>query len=244
MKPIIETEKLSFYYPKASKKILDSINIKIEEGSITAIAGLSGSGKSTLAYCLSGIIPKSLPGRIEGSIYIEGTEIKELILPVLSKKIGIVFQDVDNQLFLPTTEAEIAFAPENLGVPYEEIHKIIERTLSTLNIGHLRYRNPSQLSGGEKHLVAIASILSLNPGIIILDEVLSELDGENREVVVDAIEMLKSLGKTVIIIDHGIENLAIADSILLLKNGMIVDRIEVDDNYELLYNRLSDFFLY
>lgn len=243
MKPIIETQNLSFSYLGADRKVLDSINIHIEKGSITAIAGLSGCGKSTLAFCLCGIIPKSISGKIQGNVFLEGKDIKEISLSSLSQKIGIVFQDVDNQIFLPTTEAEIAFAPENLCFPYDEIERIIERTLKALKIEHLRYKNPSLLSGGEKHLVAIASILSLNPEIIILDEALSELDGENRELIIDTIEALRKLGKTVIVIDHEIEDLMIADDILLMKNGKIEDRIEVDNNYELLYNRISNFFL-
>jgi len=244
MKTIIEIKNLSFSYGETNKKVIDSINLRIEEGSITAIAGLSGSGKSTLAFCMCGVIPKSLAGKIEGSVYIEGEDVKKATLSGLAKKIGIVFQEVDNQLFLPTVEAEIAFAPENSGVVYENIDNIVEKTLEILNIEHLRYRNPSQLSGGEKHLVAIASVMSLNPNVIVFDEVLSELDEKNKETIIAAIKMLNDLGKTIVIIDHDIENLAIADRVLLMKEGKIIERIEVDDNYELLHSKLSSFFLY
>lgn len=243
MKAIIEVRNLSFRYTNRDPLILDSIDLDIEGGSITSIAGLSGCGKSTLAFCLCGAIPKSMPGIMEGSIMIDGADIKELSLPNLAKKIGMVFQDVDNQLFLPTVESEIAFAPENLCLPYEDIEKIINRVISMLNIGHLRYKNPSHLSGGEKHLAAIASILSLDPDIIILDEVLSELDRENKELIKNVIKILNEAGKTIIIIDHSIKNLMVADTILLMRKGRIEDRIEVDDSHELLYNRLTDFFL-
>ncbi len=243
MKTIIEVRNLSFRYTNRDPLILDSIDLDIEGGSITSIAGLSGCGKSTLAFCLCGAIPKSMPGIMEGSIMIDGADIKELSLPNLAKKIGMVFQDVDNQLFLPTVESEIAFAPENLCLPYEDIEKIINRVISMLNIGHLRYKNPSHLSGGEKHLAAIASILSLDPDIIILDEVLSELDRENKELIKNVIKILNEAGKTIIIIDHSIKNLMVADTILLMRKGRIEDRIEVDDSHELLYNRLTDFYL-
>lgn len=243
MKPIIEVRNLSFRYTNKGPIILNSINLDIEKSSITSIAGLSGCGKSTLAFCLCGAIPKSMPGIMEGSVIIDGINIKELSLPNLAKKIGMVFQDADNQLFLPTVESEIAFAPENLCLPYEEIDKTVNRVINLLNIEHLRYKNPSHLSGGEKHLAAIASILSLDPDIIILDEVLSELDRENKELIKNVIELLNDAGKTIIIIDHSIENLMIADNILLMKNGRIEDRIEVDNSHELLYDRLSDFFL-
>lgn len=242
MKYIIEARDLSYSYAKNSHRVLDSIDLKIEKGSITAFAGLSGCGKSTLAFCLCGIIPKGLPGELEGNILIEGKDISEISLPNLSRKIGMVFQDVDSQIFLPTVEAEVAFAPENLCLLYNEIEEIIERTLKTLNIEHLRHKNPAQLSGGEKHLVAIASVLSLNPEIITLDEVLSELDEENKKLILDTIKILKELGKTVIIIDHSIDNLMIADTIFLLRQGKIEERIEVD-SHELLYDRLHSFFL-
>ena len=184
-----------------------------------------------------------MPGIIDGSIIIEGENIKNLNLPNLAQKVGMVFQDVDNQLFLPTVEAEIAFAPENLCLPYEEIEKRVEKVIDMLGIESLRYKNPSQLSGGQKHLVALASILSLDPEIIILDEVLSELDRKNKKLIISVIKSLNKAGKTIIIIDHSIKNLMVANSILLMKNGNIEDRIEVDDNNELLYNRLSGFFL-
>ncbi|WP_352419109.1 ABC transporter ATP-binding protein [Proteiniborus sp.] len=243
MRTILETRELSFSYSEEHKKVLDSININIERGSITAIAGLSGCGKSTLAFCLSGIIPKSILGKLHGIVLIDGKDIKEFSLPNLSQKIGVVFQNVDNQLFLPTTEAEIAFALENLCFSYDDIHRIVANTLGTLGIEHLRHKNPSKLSGGEKHLVAIASVLSLDPEIIILDEALSQLDEENRNLVINAIEMLSKKGKTIVLIDHRVENLIIADSILLMRDGTIIDRIEGGQSHEFLYNRLYKFFL-
>lgn len=243
MKPLIEVRDLSFKYSVEGPLILDCINADIEEGRITAIAGLSGSGKSTLAFCLCGAIPKSLPGIMKGSILLEGRDIKDIPLPNLAEKIGIVFQDVDNQLFLPTVEAEIAFAPENLCLPWDEIKETVERVINTLGIEHLRNKDPRRLSGGEKQLAAVAAVLSLNPQILILDEVFPELDEANRKLMRDTVRMLKASGKTVIIIDHCIDSLMEADCILLLKDGRIEDRIEVDEKNELLYGKLSDFFL-
>lgn len=243
MIPYIEIKELSIRYSDNGPLVLDSINAYIEKGSITAIAGLSGCGKSTLAFCLSGAIPKSLPGIIYGNILIEGRDIKDIPLPALSQQIGIVFQDVDNQLFLPTVEAEVAFAPENLCLSRERIGTIVSDVLETLGIGHLRHSDPSRLSGGEKHLVAIASILSLDPDIIILDEVMSQLDKEYKELISGIIGKLRSCGKTIIIIDHSIKNLMLADTILLMKQGRLEERIEVEKDHELLYCRLSNFFL-
>lgn len=243
MNPIIEVKNLRFKYGMDSPYVLDSIDMKIEKGAITAIAGLSGCGKSTLAFALCGAIPKSIPGIMDGSILLEEKDINELSLSSLAKKIGIVFQEVDNQLFLPTVEAEIAFAPENLCLSYDEIDTIINRILKELNIEHLKYKNPSSLSGGEKHLVAIASVLSMNPDIIILDEVMPELDEKNKSLIADTINILQKSGKTVILIDHDIENLMMADYIYLMKDGKIEAIVEGDMDDELLYNKLSDFFL-
>lgn len=243
MKNILEIKNLSFKYSEAAPVILDSINMEIAEGSITAIAGLSGCGKSTLAFCMCGAIPKIISGIVSGNIMYKGEDINTKSLPALAQKIGIVFQDVDNQLFLPTVDAEIAFAPENLCLSYEEIEKIVQEVAAALGIENLKHKNPSLLSGGEKQLVAIASVLSLNPDVIILDEVLSELDKENKTLIINVIKGLQTSGKTIILIDHSIKNLMIADTILLMKSGRLEDRIEVDEDYELLYNKLSDFFL-
>ncbi|MDD3704895.1 MAG: ABC transporter ATP-binding protein [Clostridiaceae bacterium] len=243
MKNILEIKNLSFKYSEAAPVILDSINMEIAEGSITAIAGLSGCGKSTLAFCMCGAIPKVISGIVSGNIMYKGEDINTKSLPTLAQKIGIVFQDVDNQLFLPTVDAEIAFAPENLCLSYEEIEKIVQEVAAALGIENLKHKNPSLLSGGEKQLVAIASVLSLNPDVIILDEVLSELDKENKTLIINVIKGLQTSGKTIILIDHSIKNLMIADTILLMKAGRLEDRIEVDEDYELLYNKLSDFFL-
>lgn len=243
MIPYMEIKNLSVRYSCKGPIVLDSINTHIEKGSITAIAGLSGCGKSTLAFCLCGAIPKSLPGTISGNILIGGRDIKDIPLPELAQQVGIVFQDVDNQLFLPTVEAEIAFAPENLCMSRQKIGMIIENVLETLEISHLRYSDPSRLSGGEKHLVAIASILSLDPDIIILDEVMSQLDKNYKGLISGIIEKLRRCGKTIIIIDHSIKNLMLADTILLMKQGRLEERIEVEKDHELLYCRLSEFFL-
>jgi len=243
MRAIIKTENLSFAYPGNKRKALDSVNIEIQRGSITALAGLSGCGKTTLAYCLCGIIPKGIAGKIEGKVFIEDQDIERLSLAELSKKIGMVFQDVDNQLFLPTTEAEIAFAPENFCYTYDEIDEIVKKTLGKLKIEKLRFKNPSKLSGGEKHLAALASIISLDPDIIILDEILSELDSSNRQLIIDNIFNFKEMGKTIVIIDHSIENLKLAEKIYLMDKGKIIEEIEVGKDYGTIQDKLTDFFL-
>lgn len=243
MNPIIEINNLTFKYAADKPAVLSSVNMKIEKNSITAIAGLSGCGKTTLAFAMAGVIPKSLSGIIDGEIEIDGQSIKEISLASLSKKIGLVFQEVDNQLFLPTVEAEISFSPENFCLPYDEIDSIISRTLKYLRIEHLRYKNPYLLSGGEKHLVAMASVLSMDPEIIILDEIMSGLDECNKALIIDTIRHLRNSGKTIIFIDHNIDNLMIADDIFLMKDGKIEAKVKGDKNDGLLFDKLTDFFL-
>ena len=243
MKPIIEVQGLTLRYTEGGQKILDSISLQINRGSITAIAGLSGCGKSTLAYCLCGVIPKSLPGIVKGSVMIDGIDISGLSLPALAQKIGMVFQDVDNQLFLPTVEAEIAFAPENMCLPADSINERVVRVIDKLRIELLRYTNPSKLSGGEKRLIAVGTVLSLDPEVIILDEVFSELDADNKALMAGYIKLLQEAGKTIIIIDHSTKHLMMADTILLMNNGKIDRVIEVDAANELLCGRLTEFFL-
>ena len=152
MKNILEIKNLSFKYSEAAPVILDSINMEIAEGSITAIAGLSGCGKSTLAFCMCGAIPKVISGIVSGNIMYKGEDINTKSLPTLAQKIGIVFQDVDNQLFLPTVDAEIAFAPENLCLSYEEIEKIVQEVAAALGIENLKHKKPLFAFRGESNL--------------------------------------------------------------------------------------------
>lgn len=240
MSEIIKIEGLKFKYNPKGPWILKGIDLAARRGAVTAIVGLSGCGKSTLALALNGAIPQRIPGVMEGRVMIDGMDTRLVSMAKLALKVGLVFQEPDNQLFLPTVEDEVAFGPENLCLPPQEIEDIVKRTLRILGIEKLKDKNPAELSGGEKHLVALAAVLSLDPEIIVVDEPTAELDDENTRLVLGALERLKNEGKTVIIVEHNFNNLTFADSILLMAEGRIVERIEGVRANELLSGKFDE----
>lgn len=212
---------LSYKYSGSQDYILKEINMTAKPGEINAIVGLSGSGKTTLCYCMSGIIPHVYKGDISGDVCIFGEHVKNMKLPQISQKLGIVFQNPDNQLFSFTVENEIAFGPENLCIPRDEIGSIIDNALKMIQMEIYRLSSPNNLSGGQKQLVAIAAVLSLNPEILIFDEIMSQIDKDGRESIKKIIVELKNIGKTIIMVEHDFTNLNIADNIYAIKNGSI-----------------------
>ncbi|HBH13696.1 MAG: ABC transporter related [Clostridiales bacterium 38_11] len=217
----LEAKNLSFRYSHNSPFILKNINLKLRKGEITGIVGLSGSGKSTLIQILNGVIPKRVTGFLDGSVYLNGVDIADMELSYLARKIGTIFQDPDCQILFPCTEDEMAFGPENLCY---EPYAIIERINSTakmLAIEPLRYRNPNTVSGGEKQIIALASVLTLNVGIMIFDESMSFIDDRGKELIKNAILKLKKQGKSILMVEHDLSNLEVADHIFLLKNGTL-----------------------
>jgi len=217
----IEIENLHYKYEKNTKEVLNGVNLKVAEGETIAIVGLSGSGKSTLIYNICGIIPHVYGGGIKGQVKIWGKDILDMKLSEISTKVGIVFQDPDTQLFSPTVEDEIAFGPENLCVAREEIGSRIKRVLETVNMEEYRLENPNNLSGGQKQLIAIASVLAMETEILLFDEILSRIDKEGKMKIREVIKGLKEEGKTIILIEHDLDNLQIADRVLRLRNGKL-----------------------
>ena len=203
--------------------VLKGINLSVEEGEFVVIMGPSGCGKSTLCYTINGIIPHLLSGTVKGSVKVDGIETLESSISRLSQIVGMVFQNPDSQLFSSTVENEVAFGPENLMIPKEEILRRVNSSLERVGISDLRLRSPENLSGGEKQLVAIASTLAMEPDVLVLDEPASQLDPQNRELVLNTIRRLHEEGMTVILVEHDTETLAeFADRIIVMKNGRIV----------------------
>lgn len=217
----VEVRGLTFRYHENSRKILDDISLTVERGEVLAVVGLSGSGKTTLCYCISGIIPHIYTGKITGEVYLKDRLIAEMKPPEIATDLGIVFQNPETQLFFPTVEDEIAFAPENLCLERQEIGRRIEEVLNLTGMIDRRYDNPQHLSGGQKQLIALASVLSLQPEILILDEVMAQIDKKGKQAIKEMILDLKKKGKTVIMIDHDYENLHIADRVVVLKQGRL-----------------------
>ncbi len=224
--PFIKIEGLSYRYEGEETGIhpvLNDLSMEIEEGSFVAVLGHNGSGKSTLAKLLNMILTPS-----SGKIFVDGKEITDEAMTdedVLSlrKSIGMVFQNPDNQLVATIVEDDVAFGPENLGVPSEEIRARVNNVLS--DVGMLEYatHEPHRLSGGQKQRIAIAGVLAMLPKCIIFDESTAMLDPIGRKEVMDAILRLnREKGITVIMITHYMEEAALADRILVLHDGNVL----------------------
>ncbi len=225
--PFIKTEALSYSYDgndeQMGSPVLRNLSIEISEGEFVAVLGHNGSGKSTLAKLLNMILTPT-----EGKIYIMGRDITdenmtEADITELRKNVGMVFQNPDNQLVATIVEDDVAFGPENLGVPPEEIRKRVDKVLT--GVGMLEYakHEPHRLSGGQKQRIAIAGIMAMLPRCIIFDESTAMLDPVGRQEVMDAILRLNREKKiTVIMITHYMEEAAMADRIIVLNDGQLI----------------------
>lgn len=217
----VEIRDLHFRYQEHDNNIINGIDLVINRGEIFSIIGLSGCGKSTFCYTVNGIIPHVYSGFPRGEVYINGKPVSEMKLPVISTAVGTVFQDPETQLFSPTVEDEIAFGPENLCLDRIKIGRLIEECLDTVNLTRYRFEHPDNLSGGEKQLIAIASVLALQPEIIIFDESLSQIDSEGRVRIKETILKLRRRGKTIIMVEHDTDNLDISDRVFFMKDGKL-----------------------
>ena len=221
---MIKIDNLTFRYSDTDKPALQDINLEIQDGEFVLITGPSGGGKSSLCRCLNGLIPHFYGGEIIGKVEVEGLDVLKNSTRDMATKVGMVFQDPENQLVAMDVEREVAFGLENLAFPLKLMAKRIEEALDTVGIAGLRHRTVNELSGGEKQRVAIASVLALYPNILVLDEPTSELDPKGAEEVLNVVERLNDeLGITVILIEHRLDRVAQhADRIIVLDNGMIV----------------------
>lgn len=219
---------LTYQYQPGGPFILKGINFRLTRGEIVAVTGLSGCGKSTLCHCLSGVIRHCQDGVMAGEISVNGRNIRELRTARLALEVGMVFQDPDTQLFSPTVEDEIAFAPENLCLSPDRIRERVDYAIDLLGLAALREANPYRISGGEKRLVALAAVLALDPPVLILDEAMSQLDAAGKKRVAAALKRLRGLGKTIIAVEHDLEAVAFADRLMVLEGGALVgfDRTE------------------
>ncbi len=207
-------------------QVLRGINLDIEKGEYVAVLGHNGSGKSTLAKLLNLVIDDY--DFFEGSIEIDGKDITsddmtEDDVYELRKKIGMVFQNPDNQLVATIVEEDVAFGPENLGLPREEIRQRVDEALETVGMTSFAHHEPHRLSGGQKQRIAIAGIIAMKPDCMIFDESTAMLDPMGRRDVVDTIEKLnKEEGKTVISITHYMDEAVRADRVIVINDGKII----------------------
>jgi energy-coupling factor transporter ATPase len=221
---IIETENLTYTYPGGTKPSIRGVSIKIEKGEFVLITGPSGCGKTTLCRCFNGLIPHFYQGEMEGEVTVVGLEVSKRQIYELAKHVGLVFQNPENQLFALSVEKDVAFGLENLGVPREEMRKRVDRALNLTGIYHLRERAPHELSGGQQQRVAIASVLAMQPEIIVLDEPTSFLDPLGAKKIFEVIyDLNRKLGITVVLVEHRLDLTArYANHIVIMDDGKIV----------------------
>lgn len=220
---MIKLDNLSFTYSGAKEPALQSLNLNIADGEFVLITGPSGGGKSTLCRCFNGLVPHFYGGNISGKIVAQGLDTLKHPPREMASKVGMVFQDPENQLVTTDVEREIAFGLENLGFTVNLIARRIEESLDTVGIAGLRYRRLHELSGGEKQKVAIASVLALHPEVLVLDEPTSELDPQSAEEVLRILERLNDeLGITVILVEHRLDRVIhLVDRVIVVKEGSI-----------------------
>jgi energy-coupling factor transporter ATPase len=221
---IIETENLTYTYPSGTKPSIRDVSIKIGKGEFILITGPSGCGKTTLCRCFNGLIPHFYQGELKGEITVAGLRISEQPIYEMAKHVGLVFQNPENQLFALSVEKDVAFGLENLGVPREEMQKRVDWALNLTGICDLRERAPHELSGGQQQRVAIASVLAMQPEIIVLDEPTSFLDPLGAKKIFEVIRDLnRKLGITVVLVEHRLDLTArYANHIAIMDNGKIV----------------------
>ena len=215
---IIETKYLTFSYSEGTTAALDDVNIQIREGEFTAILGHNGSGKSTLAKHFNGIL---LPSG--GKVYVAGLDTAEDDkLFDIRKTAGMVFQNPDNQIVATVVEEDVAFACENLGLPWAELRKRVDDALAAVGMTEFAAHAPHLLSGGQKQRIAIAGVLAMQPRVIIMDEPTAMLDPAGRADVMETIkELNRQKGMTVVLITHHMDEAAQADRVIVMKQGRV-----------------------
>ena len=221
---IIETKSLTFSYPADEGEepvlVLKGVDLAIEKGSFVVVLGHNGSGKSTLAKTFNGILPP-----VGGKVYVAGMDTSdENLLLAIRSTVGMVFQNPDNQIVANVVEEDVAFGPENLGVPSPEIRSRVDEALAAVGMSGFARHAPHLLSGGQKQRIAIAGVLAMEPACIVLDEATAMLDPVGRRETVDTIRTLnEKFGITVILITHHMDEAAQAQRLIVMADGHIID---------------------
>ena len=234
---IIETKSLAFSYPadegEEPVRALDGVSLPIEKGSFVVVLGHNGSGKSTLAKTFNGVL---LP--TGGHVYVDGMDTAdEDKLLAIRRTVGMVFQNPDNQIVANVVEEDVAFAPENLGVPTEEIRRRVDEALRLVDMSAFVRHAPHLLSGGQKQRIAIAGVIAMEPACIVLDEATAMLDPVGRREVLTAVHRLnRERGTTVVLITHHMNEAEDADRVIVMDDG----RVAMDGTPREIFTRVEE----
>ncbi len=220
---MIEIKDFTFTYRESAEPVVRDINLSIPTGAFVGITGSAGSGKSTLTYAMNGIIPHCYPGDFFGSVTVDGLDTCEASLTDVSQVVGSVCQDIDSQIVSSIVEDEMLYGLENFGVPHDQIEERVERALDDMGIADLRDRVIASLSGGQKQKLAIASILALEPKVLVLDEPTAELDPASSMQVFQLLtRYAREHGTTVVVVEQKIALLSeFADMLVIVDGGRI-----------------------
>ena len=231
MSIIMECKNVSYQYPLTDKPTLHDINVQIEKGKVYGVVGENGAGKTTFCAVLRGFAPDFYQGKLEGEVLLEDKNIKEYGGNI-STRIGYVFQNPFTQIsgVKDTVFEEVCYGLENFGVPVDEIVDRAMEVMKTTNIESLAMRNPFEISGGQMQRVALASVIVLEPDILIIDEPTSQLDPEGTESVFEVIKTMKDKHKTIVLVEHKIDLIAeYADEVIAFKDGTIIAKGKTDE---------------
>ena len=221
MGTILSVKGLSFRYPDAPRAAVDGFDMEVSEGEIVALAGPSGCGKSTLLRAINGLIPHMYSGDYVGDVLVDGVKVREASMKDLAQKVGFLFQNPENQIFMFSVERDVAFGLENLGVERSEMRGRVDEAMALLGITHLAGRAPHELSDGQKQRVALAGVIAMRPRLIILDEPTSLLDPMTARELVQLVDRLRrEAGITFIVVEHRLDLLVrVADRLVVMNGG-------------------------
>ena len=221
MAEVVRAEEYGFRYNESKKWAVKDFNLTVKSGEIVVLAGPSGCGKSTLLRSVNGLIPHMYSGQTAGSVSVDGRAVGETPMSVLAQKVGLLFQNPENQIFMFSVERDVAFGLENLGIPRAEMRERVDRAMHLMGITELAGRAPHELSDGQKQRVALAGVVAMNPKLIILDEPTSLLDPRTALELVDLLQKLrKENGTTLVVVEHRLDLLVtVADRIVVMNEG-------------------------
>ncbi|NQS91056.1 MAG: ATP-binding cassette domain-containing protein, partial [Chloroflexi bacterium] len=215
---------LRFRYRDSKSLVIDGFSLDIQEGEFLVFMGSNEAGKSTLVSFFNGLIPHYMKGPMEGDVIVRERNTREHTVPELAEDVGIVFQDFEAQLFSTNVELEVAFGPENFAIDREEIRRRIQENLAFVGLEDFRRRSPATLSGGQKQKLAIASVLAMEPNILVMDEATTDLDPVSKQGVYEITNKLRRReDMTLVVVEHDTEEVLEADRIALIRDGKLAE---------------------